>query len=82
MVASPANPLKVWLKSNRVQAFQFARSLGVPQNTVSRWCIGIRHPRPSAQEKIREATHGAVTPQDWHAYAIGLQVGRAAEAAE
>jgi transcriptional regulator with XRE-family HTH domain len=44
---------------------QFASSIGVSQNTVSRYVNGLTIPRREQLRRIVEVTDGAVTPTDF-----------------
>lgn len=58
--------LKDWLRARNVKPMEFARRIGHSAAAVSRWCDGLRVPEPPIAKKIREATGGEVTPDDFH----------------
>ena len=65
------NPLAAWLKLQLgMRHCDFARTVHRREGTVTRWCMGTRHPKPKDQELIAAATRNAVRPTDWHAYYI------------
>ena len=63
------NPLAAWLKARpNLRHIDFAKKVGRREGTVTRWCLGTRHPRPVDQARIEIATGNAVRAADWHTY--------------
>lgn len=65
MVSVDAMKLSAYLKDNRISHVAFAEKIGVTQATVTRYAAGTRTPRPEHMVKIRSATEGAVTADDF-----------------
>lgn len=78
MDSRPANPLKAWLRTNKMRVGELSRRLQRGEGTVTRWCTGTRHPGPIDQENIRRATKNAVRPSDWHEYRVAFLRSEAA----
>lgn len=57
--------LKDWMEKNDVDILQASESFGASIFAVKKWLRGERTPRPSMQAKIKRATKGAVTGDDW-----------------
>ena len=57
--------LKDYLHQNDIPYEAFARSIGYSYGGVLKWIRGDRFPRPSVIATISEATHGAVTANDF-----------------
>lgn len=57
--------LAAYLAQENLSPSQFADRLGVPASTVSRILQGEREPRLGTIAKIREATNGLVTANDF-----------------
>jgi DNA-binding transcriptional regulator YdaS (Cro superfamily) len=54
-----------YLRSVDVSQVQFAAQIGVRQPTVSRLVAGTQNPSATVVLKIRDASQGAVGPEDW-----------------
>lgn len=52
--------LRWWIKKEGLNQSQVAISLGVLQNSVSRYCCGLSRPNPGASAKLKLMTGGAV----------------------
>lgn len=61
--------LSDWLVQNKLSPTDFAKRIGKPQATVSRYAAGKRIPEPETMKVIVEATEGAVTPNDFYGLA-------------
>jgi DNA-binding transcriptional regulator YdaS (Cro superfamily) len=57
--------LKDYLRLEEESALEFAGRVGVTIFAVRKWVRGERIPRPATIMKIKKATKGAVTPEDW-----------------
>jgi transcriptional regulator with XRE-family HTH domain len=57
--------LQAYLDRNDLSRADFAKQIGVSEVAVTRYIGGKRMPRPEVLSKIREATNGAVTPNDF-----------------
>lgn len=57
--------LAEFLSSNGLSHSAFAERVGVSQVAVTRYALGHRVPRPEVLARIREATRGAVTANDF-----------------
>ena len=57
--------LRDWMKKNGVKQDQFAVETGIGQSTLSQFCTGARRPSLKMMGRIREATKGEVTPNDF-----------------
>lgn len=57
--------LSKYLKSQHISETEFAKTLGVLQATVNRYCRGKRVPGPKVMRKIFTVTHGAVSANDF-----------------
>jgi transcriptional regulator with XRE-family HTH domain len=53
-----------WLKSNKIPQKELARTLGVPESTVSRWCRFENEPGLDYTDKIMEITNNEVGLRD------------------
>jgi transcriptional regulator with XRE-family HTH domain len=53
-----------WLKSNRIPQKELARTIGVPESTVSRWCRFENEPGLDYADKIMEITNNEVGLRD------------------
>jgi transcriptional regulator with XRE-family HTH domain len=60
------NGFAKYLKKNEISYTDFAASIGTGIATVRRYALGIRIPRPEIMERIRAATGGQVTPNDFY----------------
>lgn len=56
--------LKKWLESNEISQNEFAKKIGIPKSTMSRYINGQRTMPVSIAVKIEKATKGKVTCQD------------------
>ena len=54
-----------WLRSTETPDGIFAERIGVSRQALHRYKVGERTPRPSVLSRIREATNGAVTANDF-----------------
>jgi len=54
-----------WLLKTGTSQYEFATRIGTSQATVNRYVKGTRVPRLSNLLKIRDATYGAVTANDF-----------------
>src|ERR1700730_6844335 len=61
----PHMKLSDYLSSSDLSERDFAARLGVTAKAVSHWVGGFRTPRPEQMQKIRDATGGVVTPNDF-----------------
>jgi len=57
--------LAAYLARHGLTAAAFAETIGVHPGTVGRYCKGLRMPRPEVAMRIRRATLGAVTADDF-----------------
>ena len=57
--------LRRYLKENGITNHQFAVLVDASPDAVRKWRYGERVPRPEHLVRIREATGGAVTPNDF-----------------
>ncbi len=57
--------LASWLDINRLSDAEFARRVGVPRQTIGRYKLGERFPKPNLLNKIYKATEGQVTANDF-----------------
>jgi len=57
--------LAQYLEQRGISVAAFADRLGVDVSTVYRWCSGDRVPSVDAFRRIKSATGGAVTPNDF-----------------
>jgi transcriptional regulator with XRE-family HTH domain len=57
--------LKDFLKKTGKTQAEFAKELGLAENTVSRYVSAGRVPLPKIMQKIKELTGGKVTPNDF-----------------
>lgn len=57
--------LSEWLKQNELTATAFAKAAGLDVSTVTRSINGQRRPEWDTLDKIRAATNGEVTPNDF-----------------
>jgi len=57
--------LKDYLELEQETAEQFAARVEVTKFAVRKWVRGERIPRPSTIVRIKKATKGAVTAEDW-----------------
>lgn len=55
-----------YISSNEISYGAFSKIIGVKPPTVRRYCLGERIPKPSVMERIKSATNGAVTPNDFY----------------
>lgn len=60
--------LKDYLELEGQTSSEFAAKVEVTKYAVRKWLRGERTPRPSTMIKIRKATKGAVTAEDWLRY--------------
>lgn len=54
-----------YLSRNKITLAEFSREIGVAVATVSRYAAGLRFPTRQNLERIRKATHGKVTANDF-----------------
>ena len=59
------NPLRTYLLDHDISAAEFSRRSGLSETKISRLCSGKLRPRMDSVELIRNATDGAVQPNDW-----------------
>ncbi|TSD89093.1 helix-turn-helix transcriptional regulator [Mycobacterium sp. KBS0706] len=59
--------LRDYLQVRGISPAEFARQIGRDRKTVHRWVSGERIPRPPEMAKIRDATGGEVTANDFYA---------------
>lgn len=57
--------LGIWLKQQRVTQMQFAETLGISRNYVSELGAGKKWPSREVAQRIREATRGMVSADDF-----------------
>jgi len=57
--------LRLWMQMNKLTHAQFGKTVGTTGTSVFRWVSGLHRPRWSQIRKIREATEGFVTGDDW-----------------
>lgn len=57
--------LKSFLSQHRISRDAFAKMIGTSQVAVTRYVAGTRTPRPEVMVRIKEATGGAVTADDF-----------------
>jgi transcriptional regulator with XRE-family HTH domain len=57
--------LAEYLESSKISPAEFSRLIGVSPAAVSRYASGRRFPEPSVLVRIRAATDGAVTADDF-----------------
>ena len=60
--------LKDYLVKKDLTTAEFAASVEVTKFAVRKWLRGERTPRPKIMVKIKKATKGAVSPDDWMQY--------------
>lgn len=60
-----AMKLAVYLKTHEIQPSAFAAAIGTPASTVTRLLRGERSPGIELMAKIKAATGGEVTPNDF-----------------
>jgi len=54
-----------WLEAQEISDSDLAERIGVSRQALYRYKAGHRTPRPSIIHRIREATNGAVTADDF-----------------
>lgn len=59
------HPLRRWLFENQLTLWAFGRQVGVVQSALSEWMTGKKYPSPAMMMRIRDATQGAVQPNDF-----------------
>lgn len=66
-VGRKLRPMKLpeWLAANDVTMVAFAKTVGVTPSAVSRWCSGELFPATDKLVRIRRATMGAVSADDF-----------------
>lgn len=57
--------LQTWLEKNKLSPEDFAVRVGVSEGAVLKWLSGDRFPRPNSLSKIKLATGGKVTADDF-----------------
>jgi len=57
--------LREYLELKNVRPLVWARQVGLPQAGVYAWLAGTVKPNIRNIMKIKAATNGAVTPEDW-----------------
>jgi transcriptional regulator with XRE-family HTH domain len=57
--------LSTYLAERNLSLTKFAEAIGVSVETVRRYCEGTRTPRPALMAKIKAATAGSVTADDF-----------------
>jgi len=63
--------LKSYLSQNKMSHAAFSRLIGATPNAVGLWVAGKRKPKDLFLERIRQATEGAVTANDF--YHVGAE---------
>jgi len=58
--------LRRYLDARNIPVAVFAETLGVSVQAVHRYLSGERLPRPDVMMRIKQATHGAVRPNDFY----------------
>lgn len=59
--------LAEYLRTNNLDDAAFGAVVGSSEGAVKKWRYGERIPRPDQMARIREATGGAVTADDFYA---------------
>lgn len=54
-----------YLSAHSIRQHEFAAKIQVSASAISHWILGVRAPRPAQMRRIREATGGLVTPNDF-----------------
>lgn len=67
--------LKHYLQMANLTEEEFGKLVGVGQQAVNRWKTGLRCPRPRYMARIREATGGKVTSEDFYGSTNGDEAG-------
>jgi len=57
--------LRAYLTARKISVTTFAESVGVARGTLHQYLRGEQFPRPQTLVRIREATGGAVTANDF-----------------
>jgi|HubBroStandDraft_5_1064220.scaffolds.fasta_scaffold115522_2 hypothetical protein len=57
--------LDVYLERNEIPVEVFALSIGVHRTSIYRFMKGLTFPRPSTIRRIKQATRGHVTAEDF-----------------
>jgi DNA-binding transcriptional regulator YdaS (Cro superfamily) len=57
--------LTEYLTTNQIAPTDFAQQIGVTREAVLMWMSAARTPRPKMMERIKKATAGSVTPNDF-----------------
>jgi transcriptional regulator with XRE-family HTH domain len=57
--------LAEYLENSKISPAEFSRLIGVSQASVSRYAAGLRFPEPDILVRIKSATDGAVTADDF-----------------
>tara|TARA_R110000868_G_scaffold302788_1_gene563366 strand:- start:104 stop:307 length:204 start_codon:yes stop_codon:yes gene_type:complete len=60
-----AMKLSEYLINADLSATRFARRIGVPTSTVTRWLNGVSSPKSPQIEKVRAETRNKVRFEDW-----------------
>lgn len=58
--------LNKYLVSRGITSREFAKKLKVSVQAVRKWRVGERTPRQHLVLRIKQATKGAVSPNDWY----------------
>ena len=57
--------LKRWREKKELSQFEIAKKLGVTQQAIANWEMGIRHPHKRYWKKLIELTDGEITLEDF-----------------
>lgn len=60
--------LDTYLRENGLSAKEFGKLVGLPKQTIHNYRHGFRFPGPENLLRIKDATNGAVTPDDFIAH--------------
>ena len=57
--------LKAWREKYGISQEELARQLGITQQAVANWELGIRHPKKRFWKKLISLTNGEITLDDF-----------------
>lgn len=57
--------LKAWCEERGLSAADLARLVNVSRAAASRWCRGLRRPKPAERARIAKVTKGAIAVDAW-----------------